>query len=132
MPRTAKKRGTDVIDLTGDDDQRGSQAKRPALAASQPSRLNSTSSLNHAPSYSTGIGGSSVYSSSPQSSWTGSSVRTGNAGVASSQSSQPLQSSQLGTQEPDYLDLTQDDDGPPTELYGSFGLSTPQIMLANA
>ncbi|PNY27303.1 Helicase-like transcription factor, partial [Tolypocladium capitatum] len=109
MPRTAKKRGIgiDVVDLTGDE----SPAKRPALAVGQPCRSNSTASLSHVPSYSTGIGGSGVYGSSPQSSWSGSSARTGNAGVASSQ---------LGTQEPEYLDLTQDDDGPPTELYGSF------------
>ncbi|KAK4081859.1 hypothetical protein Purlil1_11546 [Purpureocillium lilacinum] len=116
MPRTSRKRASDdVIDLTGEPHQVGGQAKRAALSTSHPSRrTHGPSSFN-----STGIGGSSVYGSSPQSSLSaaGSSSR---GPSQSSQSSQSTPASQGGSDDLEFLDLTQDDDGPPTEFYGSF------------
>ncbi|KJZ68694.1 hypothetical protein HIM_11908 [Hirsutella minnesotensis 3608] len=109
MPRAAQKRRGDVIDLTGDADQLGSQAKRPALAASQPSQLNSSTS-----------GDSGVYITPPLGSPSAPAVWPANSGSRSSHLTQPSPSSQAGIQEPVYLDLTQDDDSPPTELYGSY------------
>lgn len=44
----------------------------------------------------------------------------GGTSVYGATSSQNVPSS---TAEPDYLDLTQDDEGPPLELYGTFGTS---------
>lgn len=117
MPRTSRKRASDdVIDLTGEPHQVGGQAKRAALSTSHASRrTHGPSSFN-----STGIGGSSVYGSSPQSSLSaaGSSSR---GPSQSSQSSQSTPASQGGSDDLEFLDLTQDDDGPPTEFYGSFG-----------
>jgi hypothetical protein len=54
----------------------------------------------------------------------------GGTSVYGSSSSQAAPSS---TAEPDYLDLTQDDDGPPLELYGTFGttLSSRFIHVTN-
>lgn len=45
------------------------------------------------------------------------------SGAAGRQRSQPIPSSSsyLSTQEPDYLDLTQEDDALDRELYGTFG-----------
>lgn len=48
------------------------------------------------------------------------------SGAASRQRAQAIPSSssfQLSTQEPDYLDLTQEDDAYDRELYGTFGSS---------
>ncbi|PHH64817.1 hypothetical protein CDD81_3883 [Ophiocordyceps australis] len=75
MPRGSSKRSRTVIDLTGHDDEQGSERpfKRPAAGRSQSSLM-----------------------TPPQSSLPGS------------------------TQDVNYFDLTQEDEGPPTELYGSF------------
>lgn len=81
-----------VVDLTGDSESQP-RAKR------------------HSPvsgTLSTGLGGSSVYTSSPL------------RGQSSTSSSQPMSSSQTALYEDEVLDLTQDDDGPPRELYGIF------------
>ncbi|KAG5983371.1 hypothetical protein E4U55_000109 [Claviceps digitariae] len=83
----------DVVDLTGDDFESQPQAKRPSPASG---------------TFSTGLGGSSVYTSSPL------------GGQSSTSSTQPMSSSQTALYENEVLDLTQDDDGPPRELYGIF------------
>ncbi|KEY71515.1 hypothetical protein S7711_03581 [Stachybotrys chartarum IBT 7711] len=82
MPRGHSKRTREVVDLTGVHDTGPTQSKRQATS-------------------STGIGGTSVYSSQPP------------------QSSDALPPSQV-TAEPEYLDLTQEEEGSGTELYGTF------------
>ncbi|KAM0563595.1 hypothetical protein ACHAPJ_001319 [Fusarium lateritium] len=89
MPRKAK-RAHELIDLTGDDESETRQ-KRPARANAN----GQSSQHQRAPSFYPGQGGTSVYGNS---------------------SSQNAPSS---TADPEYLDLTQDDDGPPQELYGT-------------
>ncbi|KAK7394064.1 hypothetical protein QQX98_013154 [Neonectria punicea] len=96
MPRPVK-RSHQVIDLTGDDSE--AQNKRPALASRQAPQ---SSDLNARTNRSTGRGGTSVYA-------------TGHAS-----SSQPLASQSIPVVEPVELDLTQDDDEPALELYGTF------------
>lgn len=52
------------------------------------------------------------------------------SGVAGRQRTQPTPSSfQPSTQEPDYLDLTQEDDAFDRELYGTFGAFAPASIL---
>ncbi|KAG6007531.1 hypothetical protein E4U21_005832 [Claviceps maximensis] len=82
----------DVVDLTGESRSQP-RAKRHSPASG---------------TFSTGLGGSSVYNSSPLRSH------------SSTSSSQPMSSSQTALYENEVLDLTQDDDGPPRELYGVF------------
>ncbi|KAJ6444437.1 SNF2 family domain-containing protein [Purpureocillium lavendulum] len=120
MPRASKKRASDdVIDLTEDHHASGRQTKRSAFSSSHPTRLGSATTHGPSSFYSTGVGGSNVYGSSPQSSL--SAAGGSSRGLSqSSQSSQATPASQLGSQELEFLDLTQEDDGPPTELYGSF------------
>lgn len=103
MPRPAK-RTHELIDLTGDDSDTGtneSHGKRPALVQ-HPQR--NARNARETPVYPPGLGGTSVYSTAPQSS---------NALAASSQLVPVI--------EPDVLDLTQDSDEPDRELYGTFG-----------
>ncbi|KAF4954064.1 hypothetical protein FSARC_12231 [Fusarium sarcochroum] len=90
MPRNAK-RAHDLIDLTGDDESETRQ-KRPARANAN----GQSGQHQRAPSFYPGQGGTGVYGNS---------------------SSQAAPSS---TADPEYLDLTQDDDGPSLELYGTF------------
>ncbi|CAM1511353.1 Fc.00g088660.m01.CDS01 [Cosmosporella sp. VM-42] len=103
MPRRSK-RAIEVIDLTGDDSTRETQPnKRLALGNKQPSQLNSNAT--------------------PRSSRASGSSRKQPSGSQPS-SSQNFNSSQLSqavlVHEPEVLDLTQDDDGPTRELYGTF------------
>ncbi|KAM4056760.1 HIRAN domain-containing protein [Hirsutella rhossiliensis] len=76
MPRSARKRPSDAVDGAGGGEQRGSRAKRPALAGPSPTLPATTNNV-----------------------------------------ADPVPA---GTQEPDRLDLTQEDDGPLRELYGSY------------
>ncbi|KAG6009396.1 hypothetical protein E4U54_008571 [Claviceps lovelessii] len=92
-----------VVDLTGDSESQP-RAKR------------------HSPvsgTLSTGLGGSSVYTSSPL------------RGQSSTSSSQPMSSSQTALYEDEVLDLTQDDDGPPRELYGIFNTKIVGVQYYN-
>ncbi|KAF4995851.1 hypothetical protein FDECE_12665 [Fusarium decemcellulare] len=91
MPRRRPaKRAHEFIDLTGDDETE-TRPKRPALAAGKSNAQRSTP----------GQGGTSVYGSQPS-------------------SSRDVFASQSSVFEPEYLDLTQESDGPPVELYGTF------------
>lgn len=104
MPRP-QKRSWEVVDLTGDE-ARPRQAKRPALSSSQSSHLNPVSPSTESP----GRGGSRVYDSTYG-------------------SSQTVPPTSTAAYEPEVLDLTQEDDGPARELYGTFGmLSTPKVL----
>jgi hypothetical protein len=98
------KRAHDFIDLTGDDDVNGLDVhrnKRPALLARH---------SNAAPR--------SVYSPG--------------AKAGDNSSSQPSASVPPSTQpDPDYLDLTQDDEGPATELYSTHGSSSQCFIISN-
>lgn len=100
MPRPSK-RPREVIDLTGDE-ERQSQAKRTAPSSGRSSRFNPVGNSR----YSSSPGGSSVYGASQ---------------VRSFQGSSPAFPSSATVDEPDVLDLTEDDDGPVRELYGTFG-----------
>ncbi|KAF5022345.1 hypothetical protein F66182_5594 [Fusarium sp. NRRL 66182] len=84
------KRTHDFVDLTGDDDDESETRQK------RPARANDQSSQPRAPSFYPRQGGTSV---------------SGNS------SSQVVPSS---TADPEYLDLTQDDEGPAMELYGTF------------
>lgn len=96
MPARQKRSFQDVVDLTGDyESQLPAKRHSPAQATS-----------------STGLGGSSVYNSSP------SGTQVNRHAISSSQ---PMSSSQTAAYENEVLDLTQDDDGPVRELYGTFG-----------
>lgn len=88
------KRKSEVIDLTGDDAGRGSQInkKRPVFSSSQSSRLNSAS-VSESSQRSTGM---TKHNSIPL--------------------CFPASQADL-----DYLDLTQEDEGPARELYCTFG-----------
>lgn len=119
------KRPYEVIDLTGD-------APRPTRPISDASNKRIALGLQHSPHVgrpqsttpvplpvqyrALGTGGTSVYSNA-------------SSGVASSSSSaahlpSTQSSQQVSVVEPDVLDLTQDDEEPARELYGSFGAST--------
>ncbi|KAG5959526.1 hypothetical protein E4U58_004958 [Claviceps cyperi] len=95
MPGPQKRAFRDVIDLSGDYDSQP-KAKR---------HLPATATLSAGPSV------SSVHKPSP--------VGT-QLGQVSMSSSQPMSFSQTPQYENEVLDLTQDDDGPPRELYGVF------------
>ncbi|KAH7114050.1 SNF2 family N-terminal domain-containing protein [Dactylonectria macrodidyma] len=99
MPRPSK-RPREVIDLTGDE-ERQSQSKRTAPSSGRSSRFNPV--------------GNSRYSSSP-----GASSVYGASQVRSFQGSSQAFPSSATVDEPDVLDLTEDDDGPVRELYGTF------------
>jgi SWI/SNF-related matrix-associated actin-dependent regulator of chromatin subfamily A3 len=123
MPRRVK-RAIDVVDLTGEEPHQAQQ-KRQALGTTQQSRLNA----NAAPVYSSGIGGTSVYSSSP--SYAACPPSQSSSQISGRQGHHPASQSFASTQEPDVLDLTQQDDGPPKELYGSlrtFHESLPHVI----
>ncbi|QPG94777.1 hypothetical protein C2857_006943 [Epichloe festucae Fl1] len=95
MPGRQKRSLRDVVDLTGDyESQLPAKRHSPAQATS-----------------STGLGGSSVYDSSP------SGTQVSRHAISSSQ---PMSSSQTAAYENEVLDLTQDDDGPVREPYGTF------------
>ncbi|KAF5123775.1 Helicase-like transcription factor [Metarhizium anisopliae] len=97
-----RKRGLNVVDLTGDDS--GRQAKRQSAAPV---------------SSSTGVGGTFVYNtlSNGAGHLPGPGSQNGRPPLSSSQ---PLTTSQMADYEREVLDLTQDDDGPARELYGTF------------
>ncbi|KAG5928060.1 hypothetical protein E4U42_001335 [Claviceps africana] len=103
MTGRQKRTFRDVVDLTGDSGSQP-QAKRRLPASG---------------SGSTGLGGSAVYISSPP------------YGQPSSSSSQPMSSSQTALYENEVLDLTQDDDGPPRELYGIFNTKIVGVQYYN-
>ncbi|KAF7545073.1 hypothetical protein G7Z17_g9455 [Cylindrodendrum hubeiense] len=101
MPQSVK-RSHELIDLTGDDsDTDESHGKRPALARRPPPQRDGLNA-RATPVYPPGLGGTSVYGAVPQSS---------NAYAASQL---------VPVIEPETLDLTQDDDEPARELYGTF------------
>lgn len=101
-----RKRGLNVVDLTGDDS--GRQAKRQSAAPV---------------SSSTGVGGTFVYNtlSNGAGDLPGPGSQNGRPPLSSSQ---PLTTSQMADYEREVLDLTQDDEGPARELYGTFGKNT--------
>ncbi|EFY99008.2 SNF2 family domain-containing protein [Metarhizium robertsii ARSEF 23] len=98
----SRKRGLNVVDLTGDDS--GRQAKRQSAAPV---------------SSSTGVGGTFVYNtlSNGAGDLPGPGSQNGRSPLSSSQ---PLTTSQMADYEREVLDLTQDDEGPVRELYGTF------------
>ena len=114
MPQS-KKRAHAVIDLT-DDDSRGNNAKRPALISTPASHLNSNASFP----FSTGLGGSNVYSHSP--------VPLPRQSAPKSSSQHPS-NSQASVREPDVLDLTQEDEGPGVEFYGVLSTMKSRLLL---
>ncbi|KJK80181.1 hypothetical protein H634G_04420 [Metarhizium anisopliae BRIP 53293] len=98
----SRKRGLNVVDLTGDDS--GRQSKRQSAAPV---------------SSSTGVGGTFVYNT--LSNGAGDLPAPGSQnGRSPLSSSQPLTTSQVADYEREVLDLTQDDEGPARELYGTF------------
>ncbi|KJZ79301.1 hypothetical protein HIM_01452 [Hirsutella minnesotensis 3608] len=109
MPsRGARKRTADGARLGGG---RLSHAKRPALAASRASQLNG-SGTSECP---IDLDGPEACVPSAESS-----CAPQNAGSYGQPAPQSTDPSQYSTQEPELVDLTQQDDGPPTELYGTF------------
>lgn len=92
MPGRKKRGFQEVVDLTGDDGP-SQQAKRQSPSPAV---------------YSNGVGRASIHNPSIN-------------GRSSLSSSQPLTSSQTAAYEHEVLDLTQDDDEPARELYGTFG-----------
>lgn len=93
-----RKRPSDAVDAAGHDELHEARAKRPASQAAR-------SVL--------GTGDSSECTSQFLASPSAANVVTDPVPAA--------------TQEPDFLDLTQEDDGPPKELYGSNGQSIRQV-----
>ncbi|KID70884.1 DNA repair and recombination protein RAD5B, partial [Metarhizium hybridum] len=98
----SRKRGLNVVDLTGDDS--GRQAKRQSAAPV---------------SSSTGVGGTFVYNTLLNGAGDLPAPGSQN-GRSPLSSSQPLTTSQMADYEREVLDLTQDDEGPVRELYGTF------------
>ena len=111
-PRVGSKRSRQVIDLTEDDDEPGTVAKAPRVGVNSAPRYPlSQSSAN------LGSSQNSLSSRSSQSFSRSAQPSSSYTSVGSS-SRQPPPSQD---DEPELLDLTQTEDGPPRELYGNLG-----------
>jgi SWI/SNF-related matrix-associated actin-dependent regulator of chromatin subfamily A3 len=113
MPPRKAKRAHEVIDLTEDNSETQSRTRTIDTGGTNKRRAVGARPSPHATPYvPAGTGGTSVYNNAS------------NGDASSTSQLPPTQASQqVPLVEPDVLDLTQDDEGPTLELYGSFGAS---------
>jgi hypothetical protein len=112
MPRNGKRKHV-VIDLTQDDNFSPSQRIRTGQVGSSNASSSRVRSYASSPSF-IGQGGTHVYRPAPASS------QSSQRSTREVESSQRLSASQHDSE---LLDLTQDDDGPQLELYGTIGMN---------
>ena len=111
-PRGSGKRAREVIDLTGDDEEPNTTAKAPRVTADTFRRYPLSASSANVGSSQSSLPGR------PSQSFSRASQPTSSYTTASSSDRRLLASQD---EEPDLIDLTQSEDGPPLELYGNLG-----------